>query len=146
MFAKSSDTYSLTSFHHVIPKIILVSKVLSHGRGGGRFLQRKGTWGCAASKGRVYFFRLLSLVKGIHFGNFSLGKAMYAFSLFRSEKGQILVIPVEKLKIFATLVWRRPKFGNVSLQSWTQISGLLLDLSIPPSPKINVVMSVKFQP
>ena len=61
----------------------------------------------------VYFFRLLVWPR-IYFLAILVWRG-YAFWQFRSEKGQILVIPLQKPKILGSLILRTPNFGNFCL-------------------------------
>ena len=66
--------------------------------------------------GRVYFFKLSRLAKGILFANFShLNWARVR--QFRSKKCQTLVTPAKKPTFFQILVKRMQKFGKFCLEN-----------------------------
>ena len=87
-------------------------------RGGG-FFHRKGTWGCAARKGKL--FRTSPELRASFFAivvNFSLeSRQGYALGNFWPKKSQTLVIPVWKPKILVLLVQRKRKFGTFCLEN-----------------------------
>ena len=82
-----------------------------------RFFHSKGTWGCAARKGILFWTS--SLAKGVLFSNFSRVKSRqgYAFRQFWSTKCQSSVIFVNKPNFSKILVQEMRKFGKFCLEN-----------------------------
>ena len=84
------------SYWYSTASLAACSLHLPTGGGGGGFFHSKGTWGCAAREGILFWTS--SLAKGVLFGNFSRVRSRqgYAFWEFWSKRCQNSVIFVKK--------------------------------------------------